>query len=115
MVHHKRTLQMKQNKMEMDLKRAEVTHKSQPIKANLVKVQTLRAALDSVTNEKPMRSLFYQKQRYRMNTETNPANTWQVCSIRDNMITASIRDEGRHRKGNTGGYSTHAQWEIPEP
>ncbi len=61
MSHRKKTLLLKQNEFETDLKKAELAHKSNPPKTNLIKIQTIRAALNTILNEKAYRSLFYQK------------------------------------------------------
>ncbi len=63
MSQRKKILLLKQNELETDFKKAELAHKSNPIKTNLVKIQTIRAALNTVLNEKASRSLFYQRQR----------------------------------------------------
>lgn len=63
MSHKKKKLLMKQDELEKDLKKAESAHKSNPTKENLIKAQALRAALNSILNEKASKSLFYQKQR----------------------------------------------------
>uniref|UniRef100_A0A3Q0RVA3 exodeoxyribonuclease III n=1 Tax=Amphilophus citrinellus TaxID=61819 RepID=A0A3Q0RVA3_AMPCI len=92
MVHHKKTLQMKQNKLEMELKQAEATYKSQPTKVNFVKVQTIRAALDSVMNENAARSLFYQKQRMYEYGNKPSKYLAHLLNQRQHNNIASIRD-----------------------
>ena len=62
MLHWKKTLLLRQNELEQDLKTAESDHKSRPTKANLIKIQTIRAALNSILDEKASRALFYQRQ-----------------------------------------------------
>uniref|UniRef100_H2MR45 Reverse transcriptase domain-containing protein n=1 Tax=Oryzias latipes TaxID=8090 RepID=H2MR45_ORYLA len=59
----KKKLLLEQNQLEKDLKAVEMAHKSNPTKNNLIKAQAVRAALNSVLNEKASRSLFSQKQR----------------------------------------------------
>uniref|UniRef100_A0A3P9LGY2 exodeoxyribonuclease III n=1 Tax=Oryzias latipes TaxID=8090 RepID=A0A3P9LGY2_ORYLA len=61
--NRKKKLLLEQNQLEKDLKAAEMAHKSNPTKNNLIKAQAVRAALNSVLNEKASRSLFSQKQR----------------------------------------------------
>lgn len=63
MAWRKKVLLLKQRELEAELKAAEFAHKSSPTRTNLIKVQTVRAALNSVLNEKASRSLFYQRQR----------------------------------------------------
>lgn len=59
MSYRKNSLLLKQNELEADLKKAETAHKANPTRTNLIKTQTIKAALNSILNAKASRSLFY--------------------------------------------------------
>lgn len=93
----KKLLLLRQNNLERDLK-IESAHKSRPTKANLIKTQTIRAALNSILDEKASRSLFYQRQRlYEYGNKPSKYLARLLNQKQSNNTIAGIRDPGGKR------------------
>lgn len=96
--HRKKTLLLKQNELEADLKMAERAHESNPTRTNLNRIQTIKAALNSILNEKASRSLFYQRQRLYQYGNKPSKYLARLLNQKQNCNTiAGIRDLGGKR------------------
>ncbi len=96
--HQKKLLLLKQKELEADLKIAETAHKSSPARTNLIKIQTINAALNTILNEKASRSLFYQSQRLYKYGNKPSKYLARLLNQKQNCNTiAGIRDSGGKR------------------
>ncbi len=77
---------------------AETAHKSSSTRTNLIKIQTIKAALNTILNEKASRSLFYQSQRLYKYGNKPSKYLARLLNQKQNCNTvAGIRDSGGKR------------------